>query len=50
MPITRSLFLLIAAVICFVIALLLTLGEFSGGNVDAWGFGGLVAFAASFIP
>jgi len=46
----RSLFFLVAAIVCFVIALLLTLSVFSGGNVEAWTIGGLLALALSFLP
>jgi len=46
----RKLFLLVAAIVCFVIALLLALNVFSGGNEQAWLDGGFVAFAASFLP
>lgn len=50
MTLNRSLFFLIAAVVCFAIALLLALSVFSGGNEQAWVDGGLLAFALSFIP
>ncbi len=50
MTINRSLLFIIAAVVCFVIALLLSLSVFSGGNTQAWELGGLLALALSFIP
>ena len=50
MTVNRKLALVIAAIVCFVVALLLALGVFSGGNEQAWVDGGLVAFAASFLP
>jgi hypothetical protein len=46
----RSLFFLIAAIVCFVIALLLVLNVFSGGNEPAWLVGGLLAFALAHLP
>ena len=50
MPITRSVFLVVAAAICFTIALLLALAVISGGNQQAWEDGGLLALALSFLP
>ncbi len=50
MTVNRHLILLIAAIVCFLVALLLALGVFSGGNEPAWTAGGLLAFAASFLP
>jgi hypothetical protein len=50
MTLNRSLIFLIAAVVCFVVALLLALAVFSGGNQSAWVDGGLLAFALSFLP
>lgn len=50
MTFNRSLFFLIAAIVCFVIALLLALSVFAGGDVQAWTLGGLLAFALSFVP
>lgn len=50
MPITLNRILLVAAVLCFVIAWLLTIGTFDGGNPSAWGYAGLAAFAGSFLP
>lgn len=44
-----SLLFLIAAVFCFLIALLIALAVFSG-NAQAWLYGGLLAFALSFLP
>lgn len=40
---------LVAAVVCFVVALLLALGAFSGGNEEAWKVGGLLAFALGLL-
>lgn len=48
-PITLNRILLVVAVVCFAVALLLTLGTFDGGNPSAWGYGGLLALAASFL-
>jgi hypothetical protein len=50
MTLNRSLFFLIAAIVCFVIALLLVLSVFSGGNMVAWELGGLLSLALSFVP
>lgn len=50
MTLNRSLLLLIAAILCFTVALLLTLGVFSSGDEHAWELGGLLAFAGSFLP
>ncbi len=50
MVINRHLILIIAAIVCFLVALLLALNVFSGGNQDAWTLGGLLALAASFLP
>ena len=50
MTLNRSLLFLVAAIVCFVIALLLTLSVFSGGNVQAWELGGLLALTLSFVP
>ena len=50
MTINRSLFFVVAAVVCFVVALLLALAVFSGGNQQAWVDGGLLSLALSFIP
>ena len=55
MPKPRALFLFIgAAVLCFVVALLLTLGVFHGTNEHAWEVGGFLsvalALAVSFLP
>lgn len=41
--------LLVAAVVCFFVALLLTLGAFNGSNEHAWEIGGLLALTASFL-
>jgi len=50
MTLNRSLLFLVAAVVCFVVALLLTLGAFSGGNTQAWEIGGFLSLALSFLP
>lgn len=50
MVINRHLILIIAAIVCFLVALLLSLNVFSGGNELAWAFGGALAFVASFLP
>lgn len=44
-----SALLLVASLVCFIIALLLSLAVFSGGNLTAWTLGGAVAFVASFL-
>ncbi len=38
-----------AAVVCFAIALLLSLGTFNGGNQEAWTLGGFLALALGFL-
>jgi hypothetical protein len=48
--ITRPLIFLVAAIVCFVVALLLALNALSGGNFDAWVVGGLLAFALAHLP
>lgn len=48
--VTRSLLFLVAAIVCFVIALLLVLDVVTGGNQDAWLVGGLLAFALAHLP
>ena len=50
MTVNRHLLFLIAAVVCFVVALLLSLSVFTGGNEDAWTIGGFLALTLSFIP
>jgi hypothetical protein len=45
----RILFL-VAAVVCFVIALLLATHTFTGGNDLAWAFGGALAFVLAHFP
>lgn len=49
MTLTRSALLIVAAVVCFVMALLIALNALDG-NSQAWTDGGLVAFAGSFLP
>jgi hypothetical protein len=48
--VTRSLVLLVVAIVCFAVGLLLAINAVSGGNQDAWLFGGLLAFAAAHLP
>lgn len=50
MTVNRSLVFIVAAVVCFVVALLLALSVFSGGNEQAWEIGGFLALALSFLP
>jgi len=50
MTVNRRLLFLIAALVCFAILLLLALNVISGGNETAWLAGGLLTFAASFLP
>lgn len=47
---THSLFFLIAAIVCFVVALLISLAVISGTPVAAWVIGGLLAFALAHLP
>jgi len=48
-PARVSLLLLVASILCFAIGLLLVINVISGGNQDAWLFGGLLAFAAAHL-
>ena len=50
MVLSRSLLFLVGALVCFVIALLLTLNVIHGGNEPAWIAGGLVSFVAAHLP
>lgn len=50
MTLNRSLFFVVAAVVCFVVALLLSLAVFTGGNQQAWEIGGFLSLALSFVP
>ncbi len=50
MTVNRHLFFLVAALVCFVVALLLALAVFTGSNEQAWTLGGFVALTLSFIP
>lgn len=50
MTVTRSLVLLVISIVCFAVGLILALNWASGGNQDAWLFGGLLAFAAVHLP
>lgn len=49
MTVTAKVFFLIAAVVCFAVALLLAVGAFSGGNEVAWQDGGLLSLALAFL-
>lgn len=49
MPLPWPLLFLIAAVVCFVVALLIAAAAISG-NGQAWLDGGLLALALSFLP
>lgn len=46
----HSLLFLVVALVCFVVALLLALSVFDGGNYPAWIAGGLIAFVAAHLP
>lgn len=46
---TAPFLFLLAAVVCFAVALLLALGVFHGPQ-DAWALGGLLALALSLLP
>lgn len=50
MTVSRSLILLVVAIVCFAVGLILAVGWIHGGNQDAWLFGGLLAFAAAHLP
>ena len=50
MPVTRPLLFVVAAAVCFAVALLLAVNVISGGNFDAWLAGGLLAFTLAHIP
>lgn len=50
MTVSRHLFFLLAAVVCFIVALLLSLAVFTGSNEAAWAIGGLLAFALAHLP
>lgn len=41
--------LLIAAAVCFAVALLGALGAFHGVDAQAWGYGGLLALALGLV-
>jgi len=41
--------LLLAAAVCFLVALLLALGAFAGGNGEAWQDGGLLAVTLALL-
>lgn len=49
MTVNRSLFFLIAAIVCMTISLLAALGVV-GGDWKPWELGGLLSFFLSFIP
>lgn len=50
MALTKSLFFLVASILCFAVALLLALGVFNGSNETTWVIGGLLAFALAHLP
>lgn len=50
MTLNRSTVFLVAAIVCFVVALLLVLSVFSGSTEHAWEVGGFLALALSFLP
>ena len=50
MAFTRQLVFLLAAIVCFAVALLLALNAFSGPSQDDWLIGGLLAFALAHLP
>ena len=50
MTVSRSLLLIVIAIVCFAVGFILAVGWLSGGNQDAWLFGGLLAFAAAHLP
>jgi hypothetical protein len=50
MTLNRHLLFIIGAIVCFIVALLLALAVFSGGNQAAWVDGGLLSLALSFLP
>jgi hypothetical protein len=45
----RHLIFVIAAIVCFAIALLLSLGVLTGNNRDSWEIGGFLSLALSFL-
>lgn len=49
MTVNRSLFFLIAAIVCMAIALLLALSVITG-DATPWAYGGLLSFFLSFVP
>jgi len=50
MTLTRPLFFVVAAIICFVIAELLETAVIHGSDLRAWVIGGFIALACSFLP
>lgn len=50
MTVNLALILRVLATLLLLIAWLLTIGTFDGGNPSAWGYAGLASLAASFIP
>lgn len=46
----RSLFFLLASIVCFLIALLMAVGIVYGDAQDAWTLGGLLSLAISMLP
>ena len=49
MVVSRSLLFILAAVICFAVALLVAVGAVQS-NFDAWTAGGLLSFALAHLP
>jgi hypothetical protein len=48
--VTRHLIFLLAAIVCFLIGLILAIGWVDNGNDPAFLFGGLALFAAAHLP
>ncbi len=46
----RRILLLLAATVCFTVALLLSLTVLTGSNEEAWKLGGLLALTLSLVP
>lgn len=50
MTFTRSVLFVVVSLVCFLIALLLSVDIISGSNTAAWGYAGLASFAAAHLP
>lgn len=48
-PVTLGRLLLVAAVVCFIVALLLAVGAFTGSSEKAWEIGGFLALTLGFL-